>query len=494
MGDTLNLSVSKVEILEASNKSQLARVEIWIVANGNNANNYPISLGAIEGAQPTAKDKPVLAKYNKFRKDFMGHASDQIPVGFFTEDARTEVGDDGRTWLVAKAIIWKKYYPEVMEVFAKKGGKTDVSAEIEILDENGLQRGVEIQKMAIQGLTLLGVTPAVKGAKAVVLEFSEMLSRTSNILKFEQDVKLEHSSFELFDVEFAKMVKEQYPKVWKTYGNVKGEKSFAQFEKAVNGQYDSDVVEFLLEREDWGAKHVNDSTLNGLISLMKSGVVCSQGAEYHKSVILEQIKNIYPEFSEKEENMPENDELKEGCDGKMETEVEIVIEPEKVDSDDEGEKDKEPEIVEESALVVDYEAKFAEIQAELEAEKTKNAVYMEELDSLRQFKAEVEAKEAEAKMEKDNQMKLAKVEEVLSDKKVMAVFSKEEIAEFEEKAKAYDYGNIGTWANDVKVQAFSKIDLTKAQEKETKTITRFSANFEKSKPSGGGLWRFEQNQ
>lgn len=489
MSDNLRLSVDKVRVLETSNKAQLARVEIWIVASGRTENTWVISEGSIDGAVDTVYGKPVLAKYNKYKKDFMGHEHDEVAVGVFLTNGRIEVGEDGRKWIVAEAVIWKRYYPEVMEVFERKSGQTEVSAEIQVMEPQKLERGVEITEMAIQGLTLLGVKPAVKGAKARVLEFSSMLDEANKILKFEEQPSLDQSLFGKFDVEFAKNVQEKFPKVWSMYGNVKGDKNFENYQKALFSEVDQDLSNWISEREDWAIKHAKESSANSLIAQMKMGVVCLQGEDFHKSAILEQIKIKYPEFSEKEEkaNMQE-DEKDLSCGGtNMEDDVAEPNEGGEKTSDEPEEKEKEVEIEVEMAKL---QAELDGAKAELEEVKQQNAVYMEELGLLRQFKADFEKKEEEAKLQADNEAKLSKIEEVLKDPKVVTTLSADEIETYRVKANDYNLDTIDAWANEVKVVAFSKIDLTKPQTKKD-TYTRFSTGGEKTEPQGESKWRFK---
>ena len=102
-------------------------------------------------------------------------------VGFFVEE-EPQVGEkehEGKMekYVTAKAKIWKKYFPNAMDIFKRKEGRSDVSMEIEMIDfqepdmngDNGY-----INLFSITGCTLLGVKPAIQGAEARVLSFSEM--------------------------------------------------------------------------------------------------------------------------------------------------------------------------------------------------------------------------------------------------------------------------------------------------------------------------------
>jgi len=333
---------------------------------------------------------------------------------------------------------------------------------------------------------LLGVKPAVKGAKAKVLQFSDVVTEVNKILKFEEYPSIASSSFEPFDLEFANNVKENYPKVWSMYGNVKGDKNFSNYEKASLSEIDQELSQWLLEREDWATKHVKESTANSLVAQMKMGVVCSQGIDFHKSALLEQIKNKYPEFSEKEEkeNMPEDE--KDLCKN-GEGEVAELDDVQESTTDETEEKEEEKEEVADMAKL---QAQLADLEVELEKTKAESTVYMEELESLRQFKAEFEKKEEEAKLQADNLAKLSIVSDTLNDPKVVTVLSADELINFKTTANDYTLENINVWANEVKVVAFSKIDLsTKTETKQS--FTRFSMGGENKKPESESKWRYK---
>lgn len=183
MDNVLSFKVNKYNIQDISD-NQLAKIEMWVVKSGDNKHNLPISEDAIKKAANTLVGKPILYKYNKYTKDFMGHEIDEIPCGVVLskDDIRFEYDENEELWLVATAYIWKYYCPEVMEVFEKHDGEKPISMEIQLVEtkENGDK--TEILSFVFLGVTLIGDSPAIPNAKATVLKFSEMVEEVKKIL------------------------------------------------------------------------------------------------------------------------------------------------------------------------------------------------------------------------------------------------------------------------------------------------------------------------
>ena len=175
-----NFEVDNFKVVEENSNSQFATLEFDVCRSGENSHEMPISRSAIQSAAVSIKGKPILAAFDILDTDFMGHEENEQAVGFFVEEEPEiiEKEYDGRPELFihAKGKIWKRYFNNAMEIFKRKGGKTDVSMEIDMLDfqepEHG--QGGFINVFSILGCTLLGVKPAIRGSEAKVLSFAEM--------------------------------------------------------------------------------------------------------------------------------------------------------------------------------------------------------------------------------------------------------------------------------------------------------------------------------
>ena len=177
MNKYLNFEISNVQIVENSAQSKFAILQVDVCRSGNNTHRLPITKEAIRDSAVSVKGVPILTKVRYDGKDFMGHEIDEIAVGYFSENEPQLVeGDDGELYIRTTAKIWKAYFDNVVEILKNKEGKTDVSMEMQVLKgkeatlfEDGL-----IELFCIVGVTLLGVKPSIKGAKATVLSFSEL--------------------------------------------------------------------------------------------------------------------------------------------------------------------------------------------------------------------------------------------------------------------------------------------------------------------------------
>lgn len=177
MNKYLNFEISNVQIVENSAQSKFAILQVDVCRSGNNTHRLPITKEAIRDSAVSVKGVPILTKVRYDGKDFMGHEIDEIAVGYFSENEPQLVeGDDGELYIRTTAKIWKAYFDNVVEILKNKEGKTDVSMEMQVLKgkeatlfEDGL-----IELFCIIGVTLLGVKPSIKGAKATVLSFSEL--------------------------------------------------------------------------------------------------------------------------------------------------------------------------------------------------------------------------------------------------------------------------------------------------------------------------------
>lgn len=183
MDNVLSFAVNKYNIQDISD-NQLAKIEMWVAKSGDNKHNLPITEDAIRQSADTLVGKPILYKYNKYTKDFMGHEVDEIPCGVVLskDDIRFEYDENEELWLVATAYIWKYYCPEVMEVFEKHDGEKPISMEIQLVETKENDDKTEILSFVFLGVTLIGDSPAIPNAKATVLKFSEMVEEVKKIL------------------------------------------------------------------------------------------------------------------------------------------------------------------------------------------------------------------------------------------------------------------------------------------------------------------------
>lgn len=197
-----NFEADNFQLVADNSDSQFATIECDLCRSGKNTHRMPMTRDAIKAAVSSVGGKPILAAFNWEGDDFCGHDLDEIPVGFY-EDNVTLVEKDDELYLRTTGKIWKRYFGNVMDIFTRKGARTDVSVEIEVLDgtePTPTQEG-SIDLFSLLGCTLLGVAPAIKGSEARVLSFSEM--------KDEYD-KESQSELEKFSEERRKSMAQKY--------------------------------------------------------------------------------------------------------------------------------------------------------------------------------------------------------------------------------------------------------------------------------------------
>ncbi len=183
MNNVVSFTINKYNIQDISD-NQLAKIEMWVAKSGDNKHDLPITEDAIRQSADTLVGKPILYKYNKYTKDFMGHEIDEIPCGVVLskDDIRFEYDENKELWLVCTAYIWKYYCPEVLEVFKKHDGEKPISMEIQIVNSQQKDDKTEILSFVFLGVTLIGDSPAIPNAKATVLKFSEVVEEVKKIL------------------------------------------------------------------------------------------------------------------------------------------------------------------------------------------------------------------------------------------------------------------------------------------------------------------------
>ena len=177
--------------------ARFAKGIIHAFADGENAHTHPIETKVLIDCANSVYDIPLVCRYNGFTDDFMSHEADETPIGFIKETSPTysnpivfEKHADGRTFLVIKALIWKKYAKDAVRVFKNSEGKKAVSVEITITKGEEIDGKVRVDEFVLDGITVLGdfVKPAVKDAR-IQVEFAQDKTDYLNGLRFADTTK-----------------------------------------------------------------------------------------------------------------------------------------------------------------------------------------------------------------------------------------------------------------------------------------------------------------
>lgn len=164
--------------IEEKSSSHFSIIRMKIVRDGNNLHDLPIEKDSIIKAAPTLFGKPILCNYvDEDGGRFLGHENEEVPVGVILENSYDLVEENGETWLYGNGYLWKKYFPNILDVFKKNDSKTAISMEIEVTASKiNLDGKTHITGFEFLGVTLIGVTPAIPNAQGTIVQFSEMLS------------------------------------------------------------------------------------------------------------------------------------------------------------------------------------------------------------------------------------------------------------------------------------------------------------------------------
>ena len=109
----------------------------------------------------------------------------------------------------------------------------------------------------------------------------------------DKKVSLRNSEYKLFDLAFAKRIKEEHSEIWDLGGNVLGNKQFnrlvpiAERGGSIETRTEEEAVRL---REAWSARHFEDKRIAGVIAQVKWLTVGSRGEKYMKDLIREEIE------------------------------------------------------------------------------------------------------------------------------------------------------------------------------------------------------------
>lgn len=169
------------------NNGDFLRLDIMAIAEGLSANGTYFTLESMKKAIPTFYNKPILAYYNKGKKDVEEHnfmvsydmeleeafsdydyASAEKPVGIIPESATVSIEKiEGKNWIVIKgALIWTEYNHRLIKIIEKNLTKK-VSVEIEDVESHDVNGILTYDIFKLYGITILGddIKEGIPGAK-----------------------------------------------------------------------------------------------------------------------------------------------------------------------------------------------------------------------------------------------------------------------------------------------------------------------------------------
>jgi hypothetical protein len=490
----LKFAVDDIKLIQELSDSQLAIAEVKVCHSGMNLHDKPIDIVAMKNATSTLVNKWLVAGFDGWG-DFKGHEGKaQLIIGFFPkENDFRYVEEDGKTFFVANAIVSKNYASWAFDVFQKENLK-ECSMEITVLETEQRDDGYEwITSYIYNAVTVLGHnnSAACPGSDVQIVKFSteelvekgeKAYSIWANISSKEEDIVIKEAveKFSLNSSQIRDILSNALSEYKYQNGDWEGNKYYVNC-------YD-DVYVYVDDNEDY------TKTYRMLYNIIDNIAIIN--VESREDVIR---GNFIPVVSAKEtgeeemssdqhteataqaemnENQAEvNKELTE--EGKEEmAEGETSDKFMKMPEDDMKMAEKPMMMSEEEmkAKMNEMKSKMDEMQKQMDEMKSKMeekmAVYMDENEDLKKFKADIEEKQM-----------MSVIEYTLSE--VMESMPKEKMEELREDAKNFSSENVNIWVNKVKAEAFS---FSKGQSN-TDGITRIGLPFNnEEKKVSNSLW------
>jgi len=501
----LTFSVNDYDLVGMA-ESEIMKVKMKIVSEGDNEHGMPIKWKTILEAKDTLVGKPIVAKYNRWINDLEGHEKDEIPVGVILkeEDIFEDVDENGKRWLCAYGDIWMRYTQDVTGVLIRDMAK-HLSMEILVAEQDDFTN--EIMAFAFTGITLIGEkkNPAVANAKLEVLTFEVVKDNIE---------KLMFAKYEDIDFKIPKNVQENAQKgleLRKEYGRggtEVGMRTARQLAKGGNATPEliKKIYKFFPRHLDNIKKSLETKTEveNSEISAFLWGSLEGMywANRIYKRMLKEDGEEMEKDF-EKEVDMKEEEMVcgKKMAEEEVKEEKMEEIKEEQMTSDayaensaieqnqekvgeeqaEQAEEQNKPEMMEiEKVKYEEYsqmekdfaemKEKYEKMESEMKAIKEDKDTYMAEFERLQKFEKGI--KEAEFK---------AEVEAVFAEIEDMPI---EDINSFREKSKNFTLETIDTWKNEVLAKAFTYSKGKKSKAKHVKIDIPRDVETKKS----NGLW------
>ena len=493
-------SIKHIDMSEYDNDDYMVGRTAFLSTRPN-SHDIVIPENILREYAPSVLGKWVTAEV-KFN-DCTTHTNGQSIVGIVPKEQDVEFvkADDGYLDAYVDCILSKRYAKEYCNVFSEDDAQRSVSIEatFSMVDEHECD-GFDIKTITTLGRT---VRPSVPDANITIVRFSEEDAESyySNLHKSDS-----LSNLKQFVEERKQLMAEK-----KTY---KIDKSKEAMSTADWGDYDKVTMRdkimeaknrdtlvksvYLLVEDGWkdspsehlkypvmmldGDKFIyNRNALSSALAYAKPNdeaeVVNKIKAIYKKLGLnddserkeeakMEEIKELAATEVEAESTLEEKKEEM------AEPEIEVKAEEPSCDDCDEHDHDDDGDVEHDEEMSADdMKARIAQLEKDIEDRDNIIMGQNSELETLRQFKKDVEAKEKAISVEAI----MAECKEYMSD---------DCYKQMREEGMACEFADVDAWANKVKAYCFSAVKKTPKKEK-TDVFT-FAAPVEKKEHKG--LW------
>jgi hypothetical protein len=180
---TFSVEDIEIESLEEINGSQFAHCRLKAFSDGMTSHRYTFTEEVLKSAESTILYKPLLWKYNMLTDDANQHDEDEQICGLVPnlEDANItyEVDEEtGKLFMCFNAFLWKLYSGSLLDIFNRTDGLKKVSVELWIIDsiKHDEDNTEEVLKFCYTGVTILGerIKEACQNAKIQITKFSDI--------------------------------------------------------------------------------------------------------------------------------------------------------------------------------------------------------------------------------------------------------------------------------------------------------------------------------
>ena len=536
--------IDDVNIIEDDDRFAITKIRAF--AEKENSHTQPISFESLKLTANTIYNVPVVVEFTDWNDDGIGtHSKAEIPVGFVYSENNpvTFEYDEERDkhFLTIKALIWKNYSNNIVDIIHKSDDKKKVSVEMTTTDykDNGPFDKPEVFSWKYQAITILSdqVAEACKGSNVQLMKFSE---DKENYIKenFADKISIDNSKESAVSGEWSnpgqklfkpivessnaksllkeayligdysdneyEITKFKYPHHVVRDGKLVVHKDGLQaaFQRAaqqgiVKGEVKSHLLkhyhELGLDTENFAEFGFSEDEFNQYFA---EDYKQDEGEKVEDEKKVAEAETVEPEKEEKVEEAEQTEEKVEeaaettcescetdmGCDEKMADEKdkeETETASDEESNEGEPEKNDESEKKEDMSLA-EAMAEISNLTAENEKLKKDNEAYMAKFEAMSDYddlKAFKFAAEEKAKQEA-NMAEMCEVLDSISEKGV-------EMSEDERNAyiaKFSEYNSVAAWANMVKAAEFDRVGVPSGN------IHKIGLPYGNQKKSTGSIW------
>lgn len=170
-----NFDVGLINNYIQDDDPEFALMRLEFLSDGFNAHGIPITKEILERDAKTVLGKPIVAKYNKYTNDVMGHEKDEIIVGYVPHNSELKFKHTNNgMFATVDGLISKLYSNEVYKLYQIHNERA-VSVEFTVDWKDDTPESKEVIGFNIRGVTLLGLdySPSCKLANSKIVRFSE---------------------------------------------------------------------------------------------------------------------------------------------------------------------------------------------------------------------------------------------------------------------------------------------------------------------------------